>query len=40
VVWLMFFKDEYGGLYEAIPGFTVGMVLTLGVSRLTSKHDL
>lgn len=40
VVWLMFFKDEYGGLYEAIPGFTVGMVLTLGVSRLTSKNNL
>jgi sodium/proline symporter len=40
VVWLMFLKDDYNGLYEAIPGFIVGMVLTLGVSRLTSKHDL
>jgi len=38
VVWLMFFKDEWHGLYEAIPGFIAGMVLTFGVSRLTSKN--
>jgi len=37
VVWLMFFKDQFHGLYEAIPGFIAGMVLTFGVSRLTSK---
>lgn len=37
VVWLMFFKDQYHGLYEAIPGFIVGMVLTYGVSWLTSR---
>jgi sodium/proline symporter len=37
VVWLMFFKDTFHGLYEAIPGFIAGMVLTFGVSRLTSK---
>ena len=36
VVWLMFFKADYHGLYEAIPGFIVGMVLTFGVSYLTS----
>jgi len=37
VVWLMFFKDQYYGLYEAIPGFVVGLVLTFGVSWLTSR---
>ena len=37
VVWLSFFKADYHGLYEAIPGFIVGMVLTFGVSRLTSR---
>ena len=37
VVWLMFFKDTFHGLYEAIPGFIAGMVLTFGVSALTSK---
>jgi sodium/proline symporter len=37
VVWLMFFKDTFYGLYEAIPGFIAGMVLTFGVSRLTSR---
>ena len=38
VVWLIFFKDTFHGLYEAIPGFIAGMVLTFGVSRLTSKE--
>lgn len=37
VVWLMYFKEAWHGLYEAIPGFIVGMVLTVGVSRLTHK---
>jgi sodium/proline symporter len=37
VIWLMFFKDQYYGLYEAIPGFIVGLVLTFGVSWLTSR---
>ena len=37
VVWLIFFKDTFHGLYEAIPGFIAGMVLTFGVSRLTSS---
>src|SRR5210317_2104884 len=37
VVWLMYFKDTFHGLYEAIPGFIAGMVLTFGVSRLTSR---
>ncbi len=38
VIWLMFFKDSFHGLYEAIPGFIAGMVLTFGVSRLTSSN--
>jgi hypothetical protein len=33
----MYFKDTFHGLYEAIPGFIAGMVLTFGVSRLTSR---
>ena len=37
VIWLMFFKDAYHGLYEAIPGFIVGLALTFGVSRMTHK---
>ena len=37
VVWLVFFKADYYGLYEAIPGFVAGMVLTFGVSWLTSR---
>ncbi len=36
VIWLMFFKSSYG-LYEAIPGFIAGFVLTYGVSFLTHK---
>ena len=37
VVWLIYFKADYYGLYEAIPGFIAGMVLTFGVSWLTSR---
>jgi sodium/proline symporter len=39
VVWLMFFKEDFHGLYEAIPGFFAGLVLTYGVSMLTSKKS-
>ena len=39
VVWLSFFKADYHGLYEAIPGFIAGFALTWGVSRLTHKGD-
>jgi len=39
VIWLTYFKADYHGLYEAIPGFTVGMVLTFGVSYLTSRKS-
>ncbi len=37
IIWLSFFKADYHGLYEAIPGFFAGMVLTFGVSWLTSR---
>ncbi|MDJ0794883.1 MAG: sodium/proline symporter [Woeseiaceae bacterium] len=37
VIWLVWFKANYHGLYEAIPGFIAGLVLTFGVSALTSK---
>ncbi len=37
VLWLSFFKADYYGLYEAIPGFLAGMLLTYGVSAMTSK---
>ena len=37
VVWWAFFKADYNGLYEAIPGFIVGFALTYGVSMLTSE---
>jgi sodium/proline symporter len=37
IAWLMFFKEDWHGLYEAIPGFIAGMVLTFGVSRLTYR---
>lgn len=40
VVWLMYFKADYHGLYEAIPGFIVGMILTFGISRMTSKKNI
>ena len=39
VVWLIFFKDTFHGLYEAIPGFIAGLVLTFGVSKLTSRKE-
>jgi len=37
--WLIWFKADYYGLYEAIPGFTVGAALTCGVSWLTSLKN-
>jgi sodium/proline symporter len=37
VVWVLWFKDMTYGLYEAVPGFIVGMVATLVVSAMTYK---
>lgn len=39
VAWLTWFKADYHGLYEAIPGFLAGMILTFGVSWLTSHRQ-
>lgn len=36
VIWVLAIKDHAYGLYEMIPGFLVGMTLTMVVSRLTS----
>ncbi|MBT8087677.1 MAG: hypothetical protein KJO46_06550, partial [Gammaproteobacteria bacterium] len=38
VVWLTWFKADFHGLYEAIPGFLAGMLLTYGVSYMTSRE--
>jgi sodium/proline symporter len=37
VVWVQFFKADAMGLYEAIPGFIVGGIATVVVSRLTGN---
>ena len=39
VGWLFLFKDDYHGLYEAIPGFAAGMILTYAVSMMTQKNS-
>ena len=39
VLWLAFFKADFHGLYEAIPGFIAGLTLTWGVSWMTHKGD-
>jgi sodium/proline symporter len=36
VIWVLAFKADAYELYEMIPGFFVGLVLTVGVSRLTA----
>jgi sodium/proline symporter len=37
IVWVEQFKEQSHGLYEAIPGFIVGIVLTIVVSAMTYK---
>jgi sodium/proline symporter len=37
VIWVLVFKDATYELYEMIPGFIVGMTLTLLVSRMTNR---
>ena len=39
VLWLLYLKDDYHGLYEAIPGFIVGLLLTFGVSWMTRRSS-
>jgi sodium/proline symporter len=37
IVWVTYFKDATYGLYEAIPGFIVGIVVTLAVSVIAHR---
>ena len=37
VCWVLFFKEQFYELSEIIPGFLVGMTLTLAVSHATSR---
>lgn len=37
VSWVLLFKAETYGLYEVIPGFIVGLLLIIGVSRLSQR---
>jgi Na+/proline symporter len=39
VVWTLAFKEMFYDLLEVIPGFIVGFILTLGVSRATSESQ-
>jgi sodium/proline symporter len=39
VCWVLWFKGISLGLLEIIPGFIVGLVLTMAVSRLTRHHS-
>jgi Na+/proline symporter len=40
VVWVLAFKEQTYELYEAVPGFIVGIVLTITVSNITQPGDL
>lgn len=35
IIWVVAFKEQSHGLYEAVPGFIVGILLTLVVSRFS-----
>lgn len=39
VGWVVFFKADAWELYEMIPGFAVGLALTIGVSLLTEPPE-
>jgi sodium/proline symporter len=39
VVWVLFLKSLTYDLYEALPGFVVGVLVTLLVSKLTSAGE-
>jgi len=39
VLWVIFFKANTYDLYEMIPGFIVGITLTLLISRITSESE-
>jgi len=37
VAWVLFFKEQFYNLSEIVPGFLVGLVLTIAVSNATSQ---
>ncbi len=37
VIWMLEFKEQAYGLYEAVPGFVVGIIVTLLVSLVTQR---
>ena len=39
VAWVLWFKPYFYDLLEIIPGFIVGLVLTIGVSKLAGKGN-
>ena len=39
VIWVLFIKSHTLDLYEMVPAFIVGMVLTLLVSQWTAEKD-
>jgi len=39
VAWVLFFKPMFNDLTEIIPGFLVGLLLTIGVSNATAKKS-
>ncbi|MBT8108207.1 MAG: sodium/proline symporter, partial [Gammaproteobacteria bacterium] len=38
IIWVEVYKEASHGLYEAIPGFIVAFVATLGVSAVTKRE--
>jgi len=39
VVWVLALKEQTYGLYEAVPGFLVGFIVTLLVSAATHRSS-
>ncbi|MFQ5743492.1 MAG: sodium/proline symporter [Acidobacteriota bacterium] len=39
MAWVLLFKERFYDLYEMLPGFAVGFLLTIGVSLLTEAPD-
>jgi sodium/proline symporter len=39
IIWVLWFKTDNYDLYEALPGFVVGAVVTLLVSKLTATQE-
>ncbi|MDA2930929.1 sodium/proline symporter, partial [Acidobacteria bacterium AH-259-O06] len=39
VLWALFFREQFYNLYEMVPGFILGLVLTIVVSRFTEPAE-